>query len=94
MPAKLEDDGELVRLLSALADPSRLRIIDLLAAEGRRSVADLCARLPVSRFAVMKRLKVLEATGIVSREAIGRMRLAALRTEWPDRIAVWLRRLP
>lgn len=67
-----EDDGEAV--WRALADPTRRRILDLLA-ERPRTTGELCEQFPeLSRFAVMKHLDVLEATSLVLVRRDGRVR--------------------
>ena len=48
----------------ALADPTRRRLLDLLKA-GPRTTGALAARFPVSRFAVMKHLAILERAGLI-----------------------------
>ena len=50
---------------SALAEPSRRRILDLLR-EGERSVTDLVAHLDLSQPGVSKHLKVLRDAGLVN----------------------------
>ena len=57
----------------ALADPSRRRLLDLLA-DGPRTTGTLCAAFDVSRFAVMKHLRVLEEAGLVIARRDGRER--------------------
>ena len=51
-------------LLSALGDPTRQAIVDLLL-EGPLPVGELAALLPVSRPAVSQHLKVLKQVGLV-----------------------------
>ena len=51
-------------ILSALGDPTRQAIIDLLL-EGPQPVGELAALLPVSRPAVSQHLKVLKEVGLV-----------------------------
>jgi len=51
-------------LLSALGDPTRQAILDLLL-EGPQPVGELAALLPVSRPAVSQHLKVLKEVGLV-----------------------------
>jgi DNA-binding transcriptional ArsR family regulator len=73
---------------SALADPTREAIVRLLI-EGERSVGEIAERLPVSRPAVSKHLRVLEGAGVALARAEGTRRvyavepaaLAALRDE-------------
>lgn len=53
------------RVLVALADPMRRRILDGLAATGDATATTLAAGLPVSRQAVVKHLAVLGRAGLV-----------------------------
>jgi hypothetical protein len=57
----------------AVADPTRRRLIELLR-DGPRTTGELCRSFPVSRFAVMKHLKVLEAAGLIDARREGRCR--------------------
>jgi DNA-binding transcriptional ArsR family regulator/uncharacterized protein YndB with AHSA1/START domain len=63
----------LAPVFKALADPTRRRLLDLLA-EGPRTTGDLCRRFRTSRFAVMKHLGVLERAGLVNVRRRGRER--------------------
>jgi DNA-binding transcriptional ArsR family regulator len=64
---------ELIAVWRALADPTRRRLLDLLK-DGPRTTGDLCERFPVSRFAIMKHLAMLERAGLVIVERRGRER--------------------
>ena len=57
-------------VLAALADPTRESIVRLLI-DGEKSVGQIAGRLPVSRPAVSKHLRVLHAPGFVSRRKEG-----------------------
>jgi DNA-binding transcriptional ArsR family regulator len=57
----------------ALADPTRRRLLDLLKDEAR-TTGDLCDQFPVSRFAIMKHLAILEQAGLIIVERRGRER--------------------
>jgi DNA-binding transcriptional ArsR family regulator len=59
-------------LWSAIADPSRRRVLDLLVSNGAVSASWLAGRVPFSRQAVSKHLTVLEEAGLVSRRKQGR----------------------
>jgi DNA-binding transcriptional ArsR family regulator len=59
-------------LWSAIADPSRRRVLDLLVRGGEASASSLADQLPFSRQAVSKHLVVLEEAGLVSRRKQGR----------------------
>ena len=67
----MKDELELV--FKALADGTRRRILDLLS-EKPRTTGQLCAVFPVSRYAVMKHLSVLEKAGLVLVRRRGRER--------------------
>jgi DNA-binding transcriptional ArsR family regulator len=60
------------QLWSAIADPSRRRVLDLLVGDGEASAWSLAGRVPFSRQAVSKHLVVLEDAGLVSRRKQGR----------------------
>lgn len=64
-----EPDDE---LWSAVADPSRRRILDLLVSNGEVSASWLAVRVPFSRQAVSKHLVVLEEVGLIGRRKQGR----------------------
>lgn len=59
-------------LWSAIGDPTRRRMLDLLLGEGGGTATSLSERLPVTRQAVAKHLVVLERVGLVHATAIGR----------------------
>lgn len=59
---------------SALADPTRRTILELVA-ERPRNVRELADCLPVSRPAVSQHLRLLKEAGLVVDEAIGTRRL-------------------
>jgi ArsR family transcriptional regulator, cadmium/lead-responsive transcriptional repressor len=60
------------QLWSAIGDPSRRRVLDLLVGNGPVSASWLADRVPFSRQAVSKHLAVLEQAGLVSRRKQGR----------------------
>lgn len=67
-------DDALDKVFGALADPTRRRILDLLR-DGGRTTGALAAAFPgLSRFGVMKHLRVLEEAGLVIAKREGRRR--------------------
>jgi len=74
---------------TALADPSRRRILDLLRTR-ERSVTELVAHLDLSQPGVSKHLKVLRAAGLVDARAEGKLRWYGLRAEPLAEVADWL----
>jgi DNA-binding transcriptional ArsR family regulator len=61
-------------LWSAVGDPTRRRMLDLLLIDGTATATSLSERLPVTRQAVAKHLAVLDRAGIVHGTAAGRER--------------------
>lgn len=59
-------------LWSAIGDPTRRRMLDLLLAEGAGTATSLGRRLPVTRQAVSKHLSVLDRAGLVRSAQEGR----------------------
>jgi uncharacterized protein YndB with AHSA1/START domain/DNA-binding transcriptional ArsR family regulator len=63
-------------VFKALADPSRRLLLDSLFVDDGQTLGDLSARLPgMTRFGVMKHLRLLEAAGLVTSHKIGREKL-------------------
>jgi DNA-binding transcriptional ArsR family regulator len=59
----------------ALADPSRRHLLDLLFERDGRTLTELDSELDMTRFGVMKHLKVLEEAGLVTTRRHGREKL-------------------
>jgi uncharacterized protein YndB with AHSA1/START domain/DNA-binding transcriptional ArsR family regulator len=59
----------------ALADPTRRSLLDELFKQDGQSLGTLEARLPMTRFGVMKHLRVLEEAGLVTTKKRGREKL-------------------
>jgi predicted ArsR family transcriptional regulator len=68
MSTLLVDDD----LWSAVGDPTRRRLLDLLLIEGTGTATTLSERLPVTRQAVAKHLVVLDRVGLVRGSSAGR----------------------
>jgi DNA-binding transcriptional ArsR family regulator len=64
---RIDDD-----LWSAIGDPTRRRMLDLLLAEGHSTATSLSGQLPVTRQAVAKHLSVLERVDLVRATPAGR----------------------
>lgn len=59
-------------LWSAIGDPTRRRMLDLLLATGAGTATSLSEQLPVTRQAVAKHLGVLDRVGLVQATPVGR----------------------
>ncbi|KQS98421.1 ArsR/SmtB family transcription factor [Cellulomonas sp. Leaf395] len=69
MSVAVDDD-----LWSAIGDPTRRRLLDLLLADGAGTATSLSDSLPVTRQAVAKHLVVLDRVGLVHVTPEGRER--------------------
>jgi DNA-binding transcriptional ArsR family regulator len=98
MPPQADDE-----LWSAIAEPSRRQVLDLLVRNGEVSASWLAERVPFSRQAVSKHLVVLERSGLISRRKQGRevlyqveagrldqaaRAMAGLAAQWDRRLAM------
>jgi DNA-binding transcriptional ArsR family regulator len=63
------------RVFKALADPTRRFLLDLLFTRDGRTLTQLESELDMTRFGVMKHLRVLEEAGIVVTRRSGREKL-------------------
>ncbi|KAA8889186.1 winged helix-turn-helix transcriptional regulator [Nocardia colli] len=69
MNGTVDDD-----LWSAIGDPTRRRMLDLLLADGEGTATSLSEQLPVTRQAVARHLGVLDRVGLVHGSPEGRER--------------------
>jgi DNA-binding transcriptional ArsR family regulator len=96
MTAAIDDD-----LWSAIGDPTRRRMLDLLLVRGEGTATSLSEQLPVTRQAVAKHLGVLDRVGLVHVTPAGRemryrvddvqlaravQQLATVRATWDARL--------
>lgn len=87
-------------MFQALADPTRRMMVDRLS-RGPASVSELAKPFTMSLPAVVQHLQVLEASGLVSSQKLGRVRTCQIQPEalslaeqWiNERRTTWVRRL-
>jgi DNA-binding transcriptional ArsR family regulator len=63
------------RIFKALADPTRRFLLDRLFKRDGRTLTELESELEMTRFGVMKHLRVLEDAGLVVTRKVGREKL-------------------
>jgi DNA-binding transcriptional ArsR family regulator len=73
----------------ALADPTRRRVVELLA-ERERTAGELASAFTVSRPAVSRHLRVLRAAGVVRSRGDAQRRIYALEPEALDELDRWV----
>jgi DNA-binding transcriptional ArsR family regulator len=81
-------------IFAALADPTRRRIVEILALQRSVTTNELAVMFPVTRWAVMKHLTVLRAAGLVQTMPEGRRRLHFLEQRRLEAVRAWLAGLP
>ena len=82
-------DNTINTLLSALADPTRRQIVEILSDGQTHSLSDLTGHFRISRQAVTKHLAILNVAGIVASERSGRDRQNHLRPHGLDPLHAW-----
>ncbi len=84
--------GRHAAALDALGDPSRRAILELLAA-GPASVQSLADRLPISRPAVSRHLRLLRTADLVSDTAVGAQRVYRLEPGGAEAVRAYFEQL-
>lgn len=77
-------------VFAALADPTRRRVLRLVAERGPMSATLLERELPVSRQAIVKHLVVLSQAGLVTRQRAGQEVRYALAPAPLDDVSAWI----
>src|SRR5207249_1376783 len=77
--------------LSALAEPNRLQIVELLRRKPR-AVGEIVAQLGLRQPQVSKHLRVLSDAGLVEVRAVAQQRIYSLRAEPFKELDAWLER--
>jgi DNA-binding transcriptional ArsR family regulator len=82
--------ADVSRVLGALADPMRLRVLETIARRAPSSASALARELPVTRQAVAKHVAVLREAGLVDAGRSGREVLYSVRPRQLEMTARWL----
>lgn len=77
--------------LAAIADPTRRRIVELLA-ERERTAGELVEEFDLSAPAISQHLNVLREAGLVITRAEGQTRIQSLNPNGLDELDAWLHR--
>jgi DNA-binding transcriptional ArsR family regulator len=81
----------MIETFSALAEPNRLRIVELLRS-GPRPVGEICVALPLAQPQVSKHLRVLRKAGLVDVQPRAQQRIYELRAAPLRELGEWLER--
>lgn len=79
-------------IFTALADPTRRRIIESLAV-GETSFGELAGKFDISRPAVSQHLKVLRDAGIVASRPDAQRRIYRLNDDSLEEVDAWIRKV-
>src|SRR3990167_962556 len=79
-------------VFAALADPTRLAIVERLLSEGERTAGDIAQPFAMGKPAISKHLKVLEDAGLIERRIERQWRLCRIRPEGIRTIDDWMKR--
>lgn len=85
----LKQSSGLDLAFQALADPTRREIVDRLS-HGSATMSELAKPLPMSLPAVHQHLQVLQASGLVRSEKVGRVRTCHLELTMLDTAEIWI----
>lgn len=80
-------------MFSALAEPTRRRIIEMLASQGRLSASEISGRFPVSAPAISQHLKVLRKAQLVRVEKRAQQRIYQINPEAMLELERWARKV-
>jgi DNA-binding transcriptional ArsR family regulator len=74
----------------ALADPTRLAIVERLLAEGERTAGEIAEPFKISKPAISKHLKVLAEAGLIDRAVDRQWRIVRVRPEAVRAVDDWV----
>jgi DNA-binding transcriptional ArsR family regulator len=83
------DSAQLDLMFQALADPARRQMVERLS-RSPASVSELARPLDMSLSAVVQHLNVLEASGLVATEKIGRVRTCRIEPKGLGTVERWI----
>jgi DNA-binding transcriptional ArsR family regulator len=78
-------------VFAALSDPTRRRIVEKLA-RGSLTVGQIARDFPLSQPAISKHVRVLEDSGLLNREVVGRIHRCSLSPQAMESATTWLER--
>lgn len=80
---------ELTDIFAALADPTRMAIVERLS-RGSLTVGQIANAFPISQPAISRHVRILEASGLLQRDVVGRVHRCTLSPVAMDSAAKWI----
>ncbi len=81
---------EMYQVFGALADPTRLAIVERLLREGEKSAGDLAEPFSMSKPAISRHIKVLEDSGLIEKRIERQFRMCRIKPEAIDAVGSWI----
>jgi DNA-binding transcriptional ArsR family regulator len=78
------------QVFKALADHHRRHLLDVLSRNAGLTLTQLASELPMSRYGVMKHLRILEEAGLITTRKVGREKLHYLDSDPMQEAADWI----
>ncbi len=85
------DEQRLDRVFSALADPTRRRIVERLA-RGSLTVGEIASGFSIAQPGISKHVRILEGSGLISRQIDGRVHRCAIAPDAMQLVCDWIER--
>ncbi len=86
----LTANTRLSETFAALADPTRIAIVERLAREGDRTAGELAEPFAISKPAISRHLAVLERAGLIERKVDRQWRRISIRPQALSGLADWI----
>lgn len=80
-------------VFSALGDPTRRHIVELIATSGKLSASDISDKFSVSAPAISQHLKVLREAKLVDMEKRAQQRIYTINTSALQELEIWARKM-
>lgn len=78
------------QVFGALADPTRLAIVERLMREGEKSTGDLAKPFAMSKPAISRHIRVLEESGLIERRVDRQFRMCRIRDDALNGVSSWI----
>lgn len=78
---------------TALADPTRRKIVEMIATSGRLSASDISDKFTISPPAISQHLKILREAKVIDMEKRAQQRIYSINPLSIDEISVWIEKL-
>ena len=82
--------AEIHQVFGALADPTRLAIVERLLREGEKSAGDLAKPFAMSKPAISRHIRVLEESGLIEKRVDRQFRMCRIKPEAINAVGNWI----